>query len=328
MKRRDLLVLVASAMVAPLARGEEHAMRRIGFIAFTDSFAKQSPLNFAWRAIEQSLAREGFREGHNLVIERRHASGKVAGLAEAATQLAALKPEVVVAFASQAIDAVRAASSTIPIVAYTSDAVALGYAKSYARPGGRITGVSPSNLELVVKQLELLAAFLPGLKRIAWLRNRDNRPFVELLGKVIEGAAVQLGVVTAAVDAANREEIEGAIAEIVGQGYGAVLVPGDILYIRHRERIGALLLEHRLPSASFDRLLLKAGILLTIGVDVAYASGRIGLQIAKILNGVPPSEIPFDFIGRFQTGINLKTARVLGLTVPPEMLLRADEIIE
>jgi len=328
MKRRDLLVLVASSMVAPLTRGEGRAMRRIGFIALGDSFAKQSPLNFAWRAIEQSLAGEGFREGHNLVIERRHASGKVAGLAEAATQLAALKPEVVVAFASQAIDAVRAASSTIPIVAYTSDAVALGYAKSYARPGGRITGVSPSNLELVVKQLELLARFVPGLRRIAWLRNRDNRPFVELLEKVIKGAASQLGVVTAAIDAASGDEIEGAIAEIVGQGYGAVLVPGDILYIRHRERIGALLLEHRLPSASFDRLLLKAGILLTIGVDVAYASGRMGLQIAKILNGVPPGEIPFDFIGRFQTGINLKTARVLGLTVPPEMLLRADEIIE
>jgi len=328
MKRRDLLVLAAGSLLAPLARGEEPTMRRVGFIAIGDSFSKQSPLNFAWRAIEQSLAREGFREGQNLVIERRHASGRIAGLADAATELVALKPEVIAAFASQTIDAVRAATRETPIVAFTSDAVALGYAQSYARPGGTITGVSPSNLELVVKQLELLVRFVPGLRRVAWLRNRDNRPFVELLGKVIKRAASQLGVVTVAVDAASGDEIEGAVAEIVRQRYGAVLIPGDILYIRNRKRVGALLLEHRLPSVSFDRLLLKAGVLLTIGVDIAYASGRMGLQIAKILNGAHPSEVPFDFVGRFQTGINMKTARVLGLTVPAEMLLRADEVVE
>jgi putative ABC transport system substrate-binding protein len=328
MRRRDLLVLAAGSLIAPLAPGEGHAMHRIGFIALNDSFSKQSPLNFVWRAIEQSLAREGFGEGRNLVIERRHASGKPAGLAEAASQLAALEPEVIAAFASQAINAARAASRDIPIVGYTSDAVALGYAKSYARPGGRITGVSPSTLELTVKQLELLAAFVPDLRRVAWLRNGANQPFVELVGKVIDGAAAQLHVAAAAFDASSGEALDGAVAEIVRQGYGAVLVPGDILYIRHRERIGALLLDHRLPSASFDRLMLKAGILLTIGVDVEYAAGRMGIQIAKILNGTPAGEIPFDFIGRFQTGINLKTARVLGLTVPTVILLRADEVIK
>jgi len=328
MKRRELLVLAAGSLVAPLARSQRPAMRRVGFVAFNDSFSRQSPLNFAWRAIEQSLAREGFREGQNLVIERRHASGKPAGLAKAATELVALKPEVIAAFASQAIDAARAASRDIPIVGYTSDAVALGYAKSYARPGGRITGVSPSTLALTAKQLELLAAFVPGLRRVAWLRNSANQPFVELLGKVIDGAAAQVHVAAAAVDAPSGDALEGAVAEIVRQGFGAVLVPGDILYIRHRERIGALLLEHRLPSASFDRLMLKAGILLTIGVDVSYAAERMGIQIAKILNGTPAGEVPFDFIGRFQTGINLKTARVLGLAVPRDILLRADETVE
>jgi len=328
MKRRDLFVLAAGSLILPLARSEGQAMRRVGFVALNDSFSKKSPLNFAWRAIEQSLAREGFREGHNLVIERRHASGKPAGLAAAATQLAALKPEVIAAFASQAIDAARAASRDIPIVGYTSDAVALGYAKSYARPGGRITGVSPSTLELTVKQLELLAAFVPGLRRVAWLRNSANRPFVELIGKVIDGAAAQLHVAATAVDASSGDALERAVGKIARQGFGAVLVPGDILYIRHRERIGTLLLEHRLPSASFDRLMLKAGTLLTVGVDVEYAAGRMGIQIAKILNGTPAGEIPFDFVGRFQTGINLKTARVLGLTVPRQILLRADEVID
>jgi putative ABC transport system substrate-binding protein len=332
--RRDFLIAAGALTSVPLARAQQPSLRRVGFLAFADNFSKQSPLSFAWRTIESILGQEGFREGDNLVIARRHAGGKQSGVAGAARELVAQKPEVVLAFGSQAIDAVRAADPEMPIVGYTSDAVALGYAASYARPGGRITGVSPSSLPMTVKQLELLVALVPGLRRVAWLRNRPSTAdrgqlaFDARVAEDIAHASARLGVAAVAFDATAADEFDAVIAEIARQGFGAVLIPADILYVNHRQRLAARLLEHRLPSASMDMQMLDAGVLVIYGAVVLEGIRRMGEKVVQILRGTPPGEIPFEFIERFQFGMNLKTAGQLGIAVPQALLLRADRVIE
>jgi putative ABC transport system substrate-binding protein len=332
--RRRFLVLVGGALAAPFAVAQQRSVRRVGFLGFADSFSKQSPLNYAWSAIEEILAREGFRENENLVIERRHASGKQSELGNAARELVALKPEVVVVFGSQGIDAVRAADREMPIVGYTSDAVALGYAATYARPGGKITGASASTLAMTVKELEFLVALVPGLQRVAWLRNsppgadRGQKAFAARTAKDIEQASAQLGVIAVPFDATAADKFEGVIGEIARQGFGAVLIPADIMYVVHRKVLSAGLIKHRLPSASMDIQMLDAGVLVIYGAVLLDGIRRMGEQVVKILRGVPPGVIPFEFTERFQFGINLKTAGQLGITVPNSFLLRADRVIE
>lgn len=331
---RLVVAFPGAALLAPLAHAQQRLVRRVGFLAFADNFSKHSPLSFAWRTIEGILAQEGFREGDNLVIARRHAAGRQSRVGDAARELIAQKPEVVLAFGSQAIDAVRAADPEMPIVGYTSDAVALGYAASYARPGNRVTGVSPSSLPMTVKQLELLVALVPDLRRVAWLRNRPStadrgqKAFDARVAQDIAQASAQLGVTAVAFDATTADEFDGVIAEIARQGFGAVLIPADILYVNHRQRLGARLLEHRLPSASMDMQMLDAGVLVIYGAVVLDGIRRMGNKAVQILRGTPPGEIPFEFIERFQFGVNLKTAGELGIAVPKSILLRADRVVE
>ena len=327
--RRNLLLAAAAMALASTAAAQPRMpVRRIGFIAIDDAFTAGSPNAFAWLALESKLRELGYREGENLVIERRHASGDPSRLKDAASELVKLKTEVIVAFGAQSVTAASQASSAVPIVSYTNDLAALGLAASYAKPGGNVTGVSPSTSAVTLKELEILVALVPGLRRVAWLRNPTNPVFSTTFREEIEKAGATLGVRAIPFDAGSADALEAAVTEIARLGFEAVLVPADVSFVQHRARLAALLLRHRLPSASLDRVMLDAGLLMTYGVDVLDGIRRMAAHIDKILRGTSPGEIPIEFIDRFQLGINARTARVLGITVPQSILLRADRVIE
>lgn len=330
MNRRDTVFALLALGAWPLACFAQQPGRtfRIGFIAISDSFTSASPNAFAWLALESGLRELGYREGQNLVIQRRHASGNPSRLKEAASELVMLKTEVIVAFGAQSVTAASQAGSAVPIVSYTDDLVALGLAASYTRPGGNVTGVSPSTSAVTLKQLELLVALLPGLRRVAWLRNPTNPIFSTAFGKNVENAGATFGVNVAAFDVGSADALEAVVGQIARQGFEAVLIPADVFFAQHRARLAALLLQHRLPSASLDRVMLDAGVLMTYGADSLDGIRRMASHVDKILRGTSPGEIPIEFIDRHQLGINARTARVLGITVPQSILLRADRVIE
>jgi len=329
MRRRAFIVFAGAALVFPaLAAAPPGRSFRIGFIAIADSFTQKSPNRFAWLALESELSKLGYREGDNLVIARRHGSGNPSGLKDAASALVQLNPQVIAAFGSQNVAAARQASATVPIVSYTDDLVALGFASSYAKPGGNVTGVSPSTSAVTLKQFELLVALVPAVQRVAWLRNPANPIFSASFGEEIDKAGAAFGVTASRFDAGSADALEATIGEIARQRFDAVLVPADVSFVQHRARLAALLLQHGLASASLDKVMLDAGLLLTYGVDVLDGIRRMASQIDKVLHGTPAGDIPIEFIDRFHLGINARTAKALGLTISQSILLRADRVID
>ena len=329
MDRRRFVVFIGGALLLPaLAAAQSGRRPRIGFLALPDAFASGAPNRFGWAALESELGKLGYHEGGNVDIERRHASGVPARLKEAAGKLVDLKADVIVTFGAQSVTATSRATGTVPIVSYTNDLVALGLAASFARPGGNVTGVSPSTSTITIKQFEILRELVPGARRVAWLRNPSNAIFTTAFGKEMEAAGATLGASVKRFDAASADELDAAVREIAEQGFDAVVVPADVMFVQHRARLAAQLLQHRLPSASLDKVMLDAGMLMTYGVDVLDGIRRMATHVDKILRGTPAGEIPIEFIERFQFGINLRTAKALGLTIPKTVFLRADRVIE
>jgi ABC-type uncharacterized transport system substrate-binding protein len=330
MRRREFIAFFGGAFPALLVRAQERqGIHRIGFIALVDSFAPGHPLKITWDTLESRLSELGWREGHNLSIERRHAHGDQKRYAEAADALVDSRVEVVVAFGMQPITALLAANPEIPIVAYTGDPVKLGLAASYARPGRNVTGVASQTPDLAMKQLELLRDVKPGLARVAWLNNPSNQFFARSgIRELIEQAGAKLGVNTVQFDVGSAERLEGAIREIGKQGFQAVLIPADISYVRNAKRLSDLLIASHLVSASQDMVMAQSGVLVTYGPDVLDGVRRMADHIDRILRGTRPGEIPIEFVRRFRLAVNAKTARALGLTIPQSVLLRADRVIE
>ena len=232
MNRRDAAFALIALGASPVACFAQQVGRtfRIGFIAISDSFTSGSPNAFAWLALESRLRELGYREGENLGIERRHASGDPSRLKDAASELVKLKPEVIVAFGAQAVTAASQASSTVPIVSYTGDPVALGFAASYSKPGGNVTGVSPSTSAATLKEFEILVELVPRLRRVAWLRNPTNPIFSTTFGEAVEKAGVTLGVRAIPFDAGSADALEAAVTEIARLGFEAVLVRKHVNY--------------------------------------------------------------------------------------------------
>jgi len=326
--RRRILLAASAFLAVTLVRAQGKSPRRIGFLALPNAFDEANPNNVAWRALEDALGRLGFREGPSLVIVRRHAGGEAARLRDAAAELAIAKVDVIAAFGGQNVRAAREATQAIPIVGYSGVLVESGFAESYPRPGRNVTGVSPSSTDVSQKQLEFLVVSVPGLRRVAWLRNSTNPFFSEAFTRRVAASAQRLGVAATPFEVSTAEALEVTIPEIARQEFGAVLVPSDIVYVALRHRLAQLLLKYRLPSASLDRIMLDAGLLLNYGVDFEYGIRRMASQIDQILRGVSPSVIPVEVIESFALGVNMRTARALGLTIPQSVILRADRFIE
>ena len=327
-QRRYFLIAGGALLVAPLATTAQQAARfaRIGFLA--GNLAGAPHLVAAFR---QGLQDLGYVEGRNIVIEFRDAKGEAERLPALAAELVALKVDVILAAGTQHVLAAQRATKTIPIVfADVADPVSRGFVTSLARPGGNITGLSNLNTDLVGKWLELLKQAVPGVNRVAFLWQPGYLP--ERAEKDVlhqaQTAAQTLGVRMQLIEVKGRGDLDGAFAEMTRGRIDAVIVWGNILFIAERKRIAELAAGNRLPSSYSMSEFVDAGGLMSYAPNVADNFRRAASYVDKILKGAKPADLPVEQATKLELTINLKTAKVLGLTIPPSLLQRADRVVE
>jgi putative ABC transport system substrate-binding protein len=238
-----------------------------------------------------------------------------------------MKPDAIVVAGANAVQAAKAATTTIPIVMATSiNPVELGFIASFARPGGNITGMSNQSEDLVSKMLEVLRVAIPRAKHVGMLGNRDN-PATDKSWRVAQDTAKKFGVRVTLTEARRPDEIEAAFAAIAKQQTDALLVMVDAMLVSQRQRVADLAAKHRLPVMYPFREFVEVGGLMSYGASLKDNYRRAAAYVDKILKGAKPGELPVEQPTKFELVINIKTARTLGLTIPPELLLRADEVI-
>jgi putative tryptophan/tyrosine transport system substrate-binding protein len=316
-----LFVLLAVAVLpVPLAAQAQQSSKipRIGLLANVRSSVLE--------AFVAGLRQLGYVEGQNIAIEWRLAEGRFDRLPALAVELAQLKVDVILAPGPPYVNAAKNATTTIPIVfALVPDPVATGLVASMARPGGNMTGLATNEVEMQEKRLELLKEMIPGLGRIAVLTNpgSDDRH------RAVERATALLGIQRETVTVARAEEIDEAFTVMKAKRVDAVMeLPRSPLFFAHRQRIADLAVQNRLPAACYSKEYVEAGCLLYYGASLPDVLRRSAQYVDKILKGARPGELPVEQPTKFELVINIRTARALGLTIPPALLLRADQVIE
>jgi len=326
MKRREAtLALVAFGTVALGAHGQSAGKPyRIGFLGLTSASAYAPQL----QGFLQGLRELGYVEGKNIVIEYRWADGREERVAELAAQLVRLHPDVLVTHAT-AVRAAQQATSTIPIVmGVSADPVGMGLIKSLARPGGNTTGVASQMVDLSSKRLQLLKEIVPQLKDVAVLSYESSPGARHALAET-EVAAHKLGVrVRPFWLAAEPTALESIFAAIAREGSTAVIVQPDSVTGRYSNRIAALALKKGLPTMGGARPFVVDGGLISYGGDFVEGWRVAARFVDKILKGAKPADLPVEQPTEFELVVNLKTAKVLGITIPQTVLLRAGEVIE
>jgi putative tryptophan/tyrosine transport system substrate-binding protein len=326
MRRRELITFGAAAAVAsPLVASAQQPanLPRIGYLRFGSAAASANRV----AALRAGLRDLGYLEGKNIVIEFRWAE-RFEQLAEFAGELAAMKVDVILAVSSTEVEAVRQATKTIPIVFINhADPVSLGHVQSLPRPGGNITGLSMLLTELVAKELEILHEAVPGARRIGVLFS-PNAPAHRPTLHALEIAGQKLGISLYTAPVATVDDFAGAFSTIAREGVGAFLVVASPLTLSGRRLLAKLALKHRLPGIFGIRENVEAGGLMSYGADLNDLSRRAAIYIDKLLKGAQPADLPVEQASKFELVINLKTAEALGLTIPPSILARADEVVE
>jgi putative ABC transport system substrate-binding protein len=326
MDRRTFIGAVAAGIIAaPLGAREKGAtaIRRIGVLG---SGAQPTPAELL--QAYAPLRELGWVEGQNLLVERRYANGRAELLRPFAEELVRLKVELIATNGTDATLAAKNATTTIPIVIWSAgDPVRTGVVTSLARPGGNITGYSSVSVELDAKRLALLRELLPAVQRIGVLENPTN-PIFGVKNKENEPLYRSLGMQTITIDAATAGELENAVAEMARQRAQAVVVVADSLFRVNRDLIMRAALKHALPTLVEGGDMLEAGGLLSYTVSLAELNQRHAAFIDKILRGAKPADLPIEQPTKFELGMNLKTAKTLGITIPPSLLLRADVVIQ
>ena len=330
MDRRAFLAGTGAVLLAaPLAADAQQAGKvpRIGFLRTTSPSDRPHLLD----AFRQGLRELGWVEGQNIVIGYRFAEGRLDRLPDLAAELVRLKVDLIVSGGTQGVTAAKNATETIPIVmiAGSADPVGLGLIASLARPGGNITGVSYSvgGLEILGKQLELLKETVPKIRRMAILSNAAN-PIQPLAIRDVNVAARSLGVQLQLLEARGPNEFDAAFAAMATERVGALLVLSDTIFNSHRTRLADLAARSRLPAAYGVRESVEAGGLMSYGPSLRDLYRRSATFVDKILKGAKPADLPVEQPTKFELVINLKTAKALGLTIPPSLLGRADEVIQ
>ena len=326
MRRREFIRLVSGAAAAwPFAtRAQKLSAKvfRIGFLGLptADSLPKRPE---AFRAGLRDL---GYQEGRDFVVEYRWADGKYDRLPALFADLVRLKVDVIVTHGTPAALAAKTAT-TIPVVfAVVADALGSGILSSLARPGGNVTGLTFFAPELNAKQLELLKAILPGLTDVGILLNSAN-PINEPILPQMSSVAQPLKLELHQFDAREPAEFEGAFAAMAAQRVGALVVIDNAVLLANAPAVAALALKQRLPSCGWPDFAIGGG-LMAYGVDTLDMFRRAAAFVDKILKGAKPSDLPVERATKFETIVNLKTANALGLTIPYNLLARADEVIE
>jgi ABC-type uncharacterized transport system substrate-binding protein len=315
-----LLFLVKSFS---LAEAQQQAkIARLGWLA-SGSPSGVAPLTGAFR---KGLNELGYVEGKHIVIEYRYADGNPKRLPDLAAEIVHLKVDVIVVAADPAIRAVQQATRTIPTVMVADDPLGLGFVASLARPGGNLTGLSFMSTELAGKRLELLKETLPKLFRLAVLRASTSAH--EQQAKQIEIAAQPLGLQVQFVSVPSANDLENALLKIAETRPGALLVLRTSLFRTHAMRIKEFTEKTRLPTMYDDRVFVEAGGLMSYGTNTLAFYQHAASYVDKILKGAKPAELPVEQPTKFEFVINLRTAKQIGLTVPPNVLARADRVIK
>ena len=297
---------------------------RIGFLSSRSPDAEKSRL----AAFQQGLRDLGYVEGKNILIEQRYAGGKFDRLPDLAAELVRLKVDVLVATGAPASHAAKNATSLIPIVmGNAADPVGIGLVASLARPGGNITGLSDFAEGVITKRLELLKEVVPSASRVGVLLNPVN-PTNPLQLKEIHTTAPALGVTLLSLEAKGADDIDRAFTAMRKERAGALIVLGDPMLETHRTRITELAVKSRLPAIGAHRGYMDAGGLMYYGTNFDDLYHRAATYVDKILKGAKPADLPVEQPMKFELIINLTAAKQIGLTIPPNVLARADRVIK
>jgi putative ABC transport system substrate-binding protein len=329
LQRREFITLFGGAAIAwPLiARAQQgEQMRRVGVLlpATADDAEFQ-----AWvGAFLQALAQLGWTIGHNVRIDTRWATTNAADIRRHAAELAALAPDVILASGTSTVGPMLQATRTVPVVfPVVVDPVGAGFVDSLARPGGNATGFLLFEYGLSGKWLELLKEVAPGVTRVAVLRDPATPTGIGQFG-VIQAAAPALRVEVSPLNVRDAGEIERGVAAFARSSNGGLILSGGNRAILHRDLIVTLAARHKLPAVYADRFFVAAGGLISYGPDRIDQYRRAAGYVDRILKGEKPADMPVQAPTKYETVINLKAAKALGLAVPPSVLARADEVIE
>ena len=329
MRRRQFITLIGSAAVAwPFAvRAQQpERMRRIGILlpATSDDAEFQ-----AWvGSFLQGLQQSGWTIGRNVQIDTRWATANAAAIRRHAAELVALAPDVILAHGTMSVGPSLEATHTVPIVfPVAADPVGAGFVNNLARPGGNATGFMNFEYGMGGKWLELLKEIAPGVTRAAVLRDTTNPTGIAMFG-VIQTVAPSFRVEVTSVNIRGEPEIERAIAAFGRSSNGGLVVTPSGSALRHRDLIVALAARHKLPAVYFERSYVAVGGLVSYGADFVDLYRQAAGYVDRILKGEKPADLPVQAPTKLQLVINLKTAKALGLTVPPSLLSRANEVIE
>ena len=325
MRRREFITLVGAGALWPLALHAQQSeqMRRIGVLM---PFAKDNPDGQARiTGFLQGLQKLGWTEGRNLQIEYRWGTGD---LQKAATELVALSPDVIFTTSTPAVAALQQATRSVPIVfANVTDPVSGGFVDSLAKPGGNITGFTVYDYGMAAKWLELLKEIAPYVTHVGVIRNPTETASIGQLG-VIQSAARTLELEVSPLGGRDARDIERTVTEFAGGLNRGLITLVSPLTVNNRDLVISLAARHRLPTVYVYRFFVTDGGLISYGVDPIDQHRQAAGYVDRILKGEKPADLPVQSATKYELVINLKTAKALGLTVPPSILSRADEIIE
>jgi putative ABC transport system substrate-binding protein len=329
MRRREFITLIGGAAVWPFAVGAQQPepVRRIGVLGVTLENDPQSSRRAI--AFQEGLEKLGWTVGRNLQIDYRWDASDNERARAAAEQLISLGPEVVVANSPPAVRGTRQVSRTLPIVfVAVSEPLALGLVASLAKPGGNITGFTNLEPSVAGKWLELLKEIAPGVKRAAFMFNLEASPLAPLFFRSAGTAASKFGVEPIVINVREVAEIEAAMTKLGREPGAGLILPPDTFTAANHKLIVELALRNRLPAIAPFQYFAAAGGLISYGPDVVDQFRRAASYVDRILRGEKAGDLPVQQPTKFELAINLKTAKALGLSVPPSLLARADEVIE
>jgi putative ABC transport system substrate-binding protein len=327
-KKITVLTLYAMlfALCPPASAQQPKKVPRIGYLGANDPASESTRAE----AIRLALRELGYIEGQSIAIEYRYAEGKRDRLAELAAELVRLKVDIIVVGGDPGVRAAKNATKTIPIVMTGTgpDPVEAGFIKSLARPGGNVTGLTNLNRELGGKRLELFKEAVPKVARVAVLYEQANRPNVIEVKEVLPVAARALGLTIRSWEVRAVDGFDTVFAALNKDRPDGLFVTGGSLMAANRKRIASFALKSRLPSLFTDKEAVDAGGLMSYGADQGDSYRRAATYVDKILKGAKPADLPVEQPTKFELVINLKTAKQIGLTIPPAVLARADKVIK
>jgi putative tryptophan/tyrosine transport system substrate-binding protein len=326
-KRREFITLLGGAAVWPLPA---HSQKRVARIGVLMDVAENNPAAKGWvEAFETQLGVAGWQRGRNLEITYRWGASDPERLARYAEELVRSTPDVFMVHGTPALIPLRKLTTAIPIVfTAVSDPVSQGFVKSVSRPGGNLTGFSNFDADIGSKWLQLLKDIIPSVKQVKVMFNPRTSPYNAFFMNSIAAAAPSFGVSSTHASVQNEEDIQGTISVLGAEGDGALIVPSDPFTHDHAALIASLATRHRLPGIYAFARFAENGGLIAYGIDLDEQLPKAADYVARILRGERPGGLPIQAPTRFRMTINLRTARILSLEIPPTLLALADEVIE